>query len=100
MCIRDRKSTKDGNHTPPKSKDFNQKKSISRNTKLTHYKTVICHEALYACECLGVFSAKKILKVRRRLLRKMYGPQQIKEFFVKFKSRRNEEIYKHFQMQK
>ena len=43
-------------------------------------------------ECLGVFAHKNI-EGRRRILRKMYGPKQMKDF--KFRLRLDE-IYKDF----
>ena len=52
---------------------------------LQHYKIVIRPEAIYACECLAISPAEKVLKVEREILRKIYGPKQIK--YIEFRLR-------------
>lgn len=69
------------------------KKSLSRNTKLRHYNTVIKPECLYGAETL-ILNRKKdiedIDKKERKIVRKILGPKLINN--TTYRLRGNEEI--------
>lgn len=74
--------------------NYYNKKSISINAKLRHYKTVILPEALYAVETTllrGRTKIKEIQKQERKILRKIYGPINKNGIWMK---RPTSEIYK------
>ena len=59
------------------TKNIYNKRSISLNTKLKHYCTVIRPEALYASECLAMNKKGMMEKLEikeRKILRKILGP--------------------------
>lgn len=70
------------------------KKSISVNAKLRHYKTVVLPEALYAAETTVIHGHTKIREIEkqeRKILRKIYGPVFREGIWIKRPTR---EIYK------
>ncbi|XP_025830255.1 uncharacterized protein LOC112905593 [Agrilus planipennis] len=75
------------------TKNVYNKKSISRNTKLKHYDTVIKPEGLYASECLAMNTAKQLdelEKKERKVIRKILGPNYEDG---KWKLKSNRELY-------
>lgn len=76
------------------TKDTYNKKSLSWGSKITHYKTVIKPEALYAAETLNMNFKGQMEKLElkeRKILRKIIGPkfQDNKIVYIK-----NETLYK------
>ena len=67
------------------------KKCLSKNLKIQHYRTVIKPESLYASECLALnYKLDKLEVLERRIVRKILGPLRTTEFW---KLRSNDEIY-------
>lgn len=76
-----------------KTKNTYNKKSLSWNSKIRHYNTVIKPEALYAAETLAMTKKGQMEKLEvkeRKILRKIMGPKFInnKQIFYK-----NESLY-------
>lgn len=77
------------------TKNTYNKRSVSVNSKIRHYQTVVRPEALYAAECLALRSKKLTTKLEireRRILRKILGP--IFSNNIR-KLRPNSELYSH-----
>ena len=75
------------------------KKSISMNAKLYHYNTVIKPVALYASETLELVrksDMEKLVKMERKIIRKILGPQK-DENEPKYRIRSNKEVYNHIE---
>ena len=76
------------------TKNTYNKKTLSWNTKLRHYQTVVRPETLYAAETLKLTrmgDLEKLEKVERRILRKILGPLQKSN--TEYKLRPNRELY-------
>jgi len=70
------------------------KKTLSWNTKLRHYQTVVRPEALYAAETLKITrtgALEKLEKIERRFIRKILGPKNNQE--GEYRLRSNKELY-------
>lgn len=76
------------------TKNTYNKKSLSWNTKLRHYQTVVRPEMLYGAETLKLNRTgdlEKLEKVERRILRKILGPKSYNN--TDYKLRSNRELY-------
>lgn len=76
------------------TKNIYNKKSLSWNTKLRHYQTVVRPENLYVAETLKLTRTghlEKLEKVERRILRKILGAKQNNN--AEYRLRPNRELY-------
>lgn len=77
------------------TKNYYNKKCLSKNLKLRHYNTVVKPECLYASECLVLnYRLDKLEILERRIIRKILGPRKTTELW---KLRSNEEIYQNIE---
>lgn len=77
------------------TKNFYNKKCLSKNLKIRHYTTVVKPECLYASECLVLnYKLDKLEVLERRIMRKILGPVKTNEVW---KLRSNDEIYRNIE---